>query len=66
MAPSHGLYRWHLPDPIYFAEDIRVTLHWKGGLFERSDDVCSIAYCYQSSGSVNRVPLVPSHLRRPR
>ena len=51
-------------------EDIRVTLQqigaWKGGLFERSDDVCSIAYCYQSSGSVNRVPLVPSHLRRPR
>ncbi|HWN62712.1 MAG TPA: DUF2961 domain-containing protein [Streptosporangiaceae bacterium] len=66
MAPSDGLYRWHLPDPIYFAEDIRVTLHWKGGLFERSDDVCSIAYCYQSSGSVSRVPLVPSHLRRPR
>jgi D-arabinan exo alpha-(1,3)/(1,5)-arabinofuranosidase (non-reducing end) len=70
MAPSHGLYRWHLPDPIYFAEGIRVTLQqigaWQGGLFERSDDICSTAYWYQSSGSVDRMPLVPVHLRRPR
>ena len=23
--PRHGLYRWHLPDPISFKEDLRVT-----------------------------------------
>ena len=70
MAPSHGLYRWHLPDPIYFAESIRVTLQqigaWQDGLFERSDDVCSTAYWYQSAGSVDPAPLVPARLRRPR
>jgi hypothetical protein len=70
MAPSHGLYRWHLPDPIHFARGIRVTLQqigaWQGGLFERSDDVCSTAYWYQDSGSVRRAPLVPAAQRRPR
>ncbi|MFI6231160.1 glycoside hydrolase family 172 protein [Micromonospora echinospora] len=51
MAPSHGLYRWHLPDPIHFTTDLRVTLQQIGqvgpGIFERSDDVSSVAYWYQ-------------------
>ncbi|SDT21164.1 glycoside hydrolase family 172 protein [Microlunatus soli] len=51
-APMHGLYRWHLPDPIYFAESLRVTLQqigaWDHGLFERVDDISSTAYWYQT------------------
>ena len=47
-----GLYRWHIPDPIYFEHDLRVELQQIGvdesGLFERSDDVASVAYWYQS------------------
>ncbi len=50
--PMHGLYRWHLPDPIYFREDIRVTVQqigaWDFGLFERSDDIATVAYWYQT------------------
>ena len=46
-----GLYRWHIPDPIYFEHDLRVELQQIGvdesGLFERSDDVASVAYWYQ-------------------
>lgn len=51
MAPNHGLYRWHLPDPIHFDQDLRITLQQIGqvgaDLFERSDDVSSVAYWYQ-------------------
>lgn len=49
--PKHGLYRWHIPDPIHFNEDLRVTVqqigHNSRELFERSDDVSSVAYWYQ-------------------
>jgi len=51
MAPSHGLYRWHLPDPVHFDQDLRVMVQQIGqvgpGIFERSDDVSSVAYWYQ-------------------
>jgi len=53
MAPMNGLYRWHLPDPIYFSERLRVTLQqigaWDHGLFERQDDVSTTAFWYQSN-----------------
>lgn len=49
--PMRSFYRWHLPDPIYFEEDLRVTIQQIGvshnGLFERSDDVSTVAYWYQ-------------------
>ena len=51
--PRHGLYRWHILDPIAFSEDIKVTLQQIGNddlsLFERSDDVATVAYWYQDS-----------------
>lgn len=50
--PMRGFYRWHLPDPILFERDLRVTLQQIGvcelGLFERQDDVASVAYWYQT------------------
>ncbi|MEK8174159.1 DUF2961 domain-containing protein [Streptomyces sp. M19] len=69
MAPHHGLYRWHLPDPVYFGEDLRVTLQQIGqvgtGLFERSDDVSSVAYWYQDGGSVAAPRSLPGRTRTP-
>jgi hypothetical protein len=47
-----GLYRWHIPDPIRFDEDIRVTVQALGwGTLGRyrplRDDVASTAFWYQ-------------------
>ncbi len=50
--PMRGFYRWHLPDPVCFESDLKVTLQQIGvcykGLFERQDDVASVAYWYQT------------------
>ncbi len=51
--PSHGLYRWHLPDPIRFASDLRVTVQalgwWPGGKYQPlTDDIASTALWYQT------------------
>lgn len=55
--PRHGLYRWHLQDPICFTEDLSVTLQQIGNddvrLFERQDDVASVAYWYSTEASGN-------------
>ncbi len=49
--PMRALYRFHLPDPICFAENLRVTMQQIGschrGIFERQDDVATVAYWYQ-------------------
>ncbi len=47
-----SMYRWHIPDPIRFEQDIRVTvqaLGWrKGGKFlPLQDDIASVAWWYQ-------------------
>ncbi|GHV10590.1 hypothetical protein FACS189491_00370 [Spirochaetia bacterium] len=50
--PQRGFYRWHIMDPVIFEKDLRVTIQQIGvchkGLFERQDDVASVAYWYQS------------------
>jgi hypothetical protein len=50
--PMRGFYRWHIMDPIHFTEDIKVAIQQIGvchkGLFERQDDVSTVAYWYQS------------------
>ncbi|MCD2345843.1 glycoside hydrolase family 172 protein [Clostridium guangxiense] len=50
--PMRGMYRWHIMDPIRFEEDLKVTIQQIGvchkGLFERQDDVSTVAYWYQS------------------
>jgi hypothetical protein len=70
MPPMHGLYRWHLPDPIFFHERLRVTLQqigaWDHGLFERQDDLCTTAYWYQSEPNAILPPLLPAAERWPR
>jgi len=68
--PMRGMYRWHIPDPIFFEQDLRVTLQQIGvnerGLFERSDDVSTVAYWYQSEPH-GAFPVLPEKtLRWPR
>jgi hypothetical protein len=50
--PQNALYRWHFKDPISFSKEIMVTLQQIGNddleLFERSDDLSSVAYWYGS------------------
>jgi hypothetical protein len=48
-----GLYRWHLPDPIRFKEDLKVTIQalgWmSGGRYQPlQDDIASVAFWYQN------------------
>lgn len=48
-----GLYRWHIPDPIRFESDLRVTIQALGFRSDRrylplQDDIASVAYWYQS------------------
>lgn len=49
--PMRGFYRWHIQDPIFFETDLKVTVQQIGmghlGLFERRDDLSSVAYWYQ-------------------
>lgn len=52
LPPMRSFYRWHARDPIFFQKDLKVTVQQigvsSGGLFERQDDVCSVAYWYQN------------------
>ena len=66
----HGLYRWHIMDPVLFDEELRVNIQQIGhdgkNLFERSDDISSVAYWYQIEPH-NKFPiLLPVEKRRPR
>ena len=70
MPPLHGMYRWHLPDPVRFTRALRVTLQQigdRGGhLFERRDDIASVAYWYQMDPCGGSYRLPPVEERRPR
>ncbi len=50
-----GMYRWHIPDPVRFESDLRVTvqaLGWRAGADRRylplRDDLASTAFWYQT------------------
>jgi len=48
-----GMYRWHIPDPIRFDKDLRVTIQalgWRynGRYLPLQDDIASVAYWYQT------------------
>lgn len=52
-VPRHAMYRWHIPDPIRFKKDLRVTIQDIGGWPDRiytarADDMASTAYWYQT------------------
>ncbi len=52
QIPKHVMYRWHIPDPIFFKESLKVTIQtlgwWPDGTFQPlTDDIASVAYWYQ-------------------
>jgi len=52
-VPKHGLYRWHIMDPVHFHKDLSVTIQdlgwWPNGKFQpNTDDIASVAYWYQT------------------
>ena len=68
--PMRGFYRWHIQDPICFEENLKVTIQQIGvgyrGLFERQDDVASVAYWYQAEPHKGFAPLMEKEDRWPR
>ncbi|MCL2518680.1 MAG: DUF2961 domain-containing protein [Oscillospiraceae bacterium] len=53
-----SLYRWHITDPIYFSEDIKVTIQalgWRSGgrYLPLQDDISSVAYWYLDTPYTN-------------
>lgn len=56
-VPRHGLYRWHIMDPIRFEQRLKVTIQalgwWPGIKFQPlTDDIASIGYWYQTEPHV--------------
>ncbi len=52
-VPRHGLYRWHIFDPIRFKESLKVTMQalgwWPNGKFQPlTDEIASVGYWYQT------------------
>lgn len=60
-----GLYRWHLPDPVRFEKDLKVTIQalgWQSGgrYLPLEDDIASVAYWYQAEPHAKFPPLPPN------
>lgn len=67
-VPCHGLYRWHILDPIRFKSSLRVTMQalgwWPGGKFQPlTDDIASVAYWYQGEPHAPFPAMPPVHER---
>jgi hypothetical protein len=67
-VPRHGLYRWHVLDPIRFKQDLRVTVQalgwWPPRKYEPlTDDIASVGYWYQSEPHATFPELAPIHDR---
>jgi len=48
-----GMYRWHIPDPVRFQQDLRVTIQalgWRSGgrYLPLQDDIASTVFWYQA------------------
>ncbi len=62
-VPLHGLYRWHIYDPIRFKKDLKTTIQalgwWPNGAYEPlTDDIASAVFWYQSEPH-NSFPKLP-------
>ena len=63
-VPLHGLYRWHIYDPIRFKKDLKTTIQalgwWPNGAYEPlTDDIASAVFWYQSEPH-NSFPKLPA------
>jgi hypothetical protein len=48
-----SLYRWHIPDPVRFKKDLKVTIQalgWQSGgrYLQLQDDIATVAFWYQT------------------
>ncbi len=62
VGARHGLYRFHIMDPIRFESDLRVTMQaigWRseGRYLPLQDDIASVAYWYQTEPHSRFAPL---------
>ena len=68
--PMRGVYRWHIMDPIHFGRgfksDAAADRRLSQGLFERQDDVATVAYWYQAEPHGAFSPLPDREYRWPR
>lgn len=63
-VPRHGLYRFHIMDPIRFQKDLKVTIQalgwWPNGRFQPlTDDIATVGYWYQSEPHASFPKLPP-------
>ena len=70
-VPKHGLYRWHVMDPIRFRRDLRVNIQalgwWPNHRFEPlTDDIASVGYWYQAEPHASFPAMLPPEGRWPR
>jgi len=70
-VPKHGMYRWHIMDPIRFASDLRVTVQtlgwWPDHKYQPlTDDIASVAYWYQAEPHAPFPEMLPLRDRWPR
>ena len=65
--PFHTLYRWHIPDPIFWRTSFRAAIqqigHKKGGLYERRDDVSTATFWYEPVPGAP-LPPIPTYKER--
>jgi hypothetical protein len=70
-VPKHGLYRWHVMDPIRFRRDLKVNIQalgwWPNHKFEPlTDDIASVGYWYQAEPHAPFPAMLPPEGRWPR
>jgi len=56
-----SMYRWHLPDPVFWQRECRITIQqigWKEGLYERQDDWSCATFWYEPVPSA-ALPVMP-------
>jgi hypothetical protein len=63
VGQRFGLYRWHVPDPVRFRKDLKVTIQalgWQSGgrYLPLDDDISSVAFWYQTEPHA-RFPKLP-------
>jgi len=54
------MYRWHLPDPVFWRKEARITIQqigWNKGLYERQDDWSCATFWYEPIPSAPLPPL---------
>jgi hypothetical protein len=66
----HGLYRWHIMDPVRFRSDLKVDIQplgWneRGKLWPLQDDIASVAYWYQTEPHAPFPKMLPVERRWP-